>query len=581
MKRLILSLLVLISTLCVSGQTVWHNPQKAEFNPLEGQFWQNEPRSNFFQRFPDRAQKMVSGGIWHLSGHSAGVVINFRTNSPEITVRYGLTAKGATMAHMPLTGASGLDLYAKDAHGANLWIGGRFNFADTCTYKFGTITYSNTSQTKGYEYQLFLPTYNGVEWMEIGVEEGKFFEFVAPRKELPIVAYGTSITQGACASRPGMIWTSILSRKMDRPLYNLGFSGSGRLDSAVIDLISEIEAKIYILDCMPNLHYVESDKLVNLIVTQVNRLREKRPNTPILLTDHLGYPHSEAIRSFRKDELNAINSQKKAFDILIKSGVKNLHHLDYKTIAMPNDATVEGIHPTDWGMQVYADAYENMLRKVLDEPIGDIVTTIPVRQRREPDTYEWLDRHEKIITDNKTNRYKGAFLGNSIFHHWGGVENFSYQRGADSWNSNFTDYHNHGCGFDRIENVLWRIYHDEFSGVDYKEIVLKIGTNNLSVKNSDEEIVTGIEFAINALKKRQPTAEIKVLGILPRRGDEQRIKTLNVKIKTMASKISGCKYQDVGGVLLLETGKINEKMFVDGLHPSKEGYKLIAQELKK
>lgn len=581
MKKLLVSLIIMVAALCVSGQTAWHNPQNEGLNPLEGQYWQNETRENFYQRFPDRAKSRVNKSVWWLSTNCAGVSINFRTNSPTITVRYQTTAPAVAMPHMPLTGSSGLDLYAKDAHGENLWIAGRYSFADTCTYKFGTITYSNTSPTKGYEYQLFLPTYNGVKWMEIGTEEGKFFEFIAPRKELRIVAYGTSITQGACASRPGMIWSSILSRKMDRPLLNYGFSGSGKLDSAVIDLLSEIETKIYIIDCMPNLQGMESGKLTNLIVTQIRRLQEKRPNTPIILADHLGYPHSEAIRSFRTQELNTINSQKKAYDILIEGGAKNIYHLDNKTIAMPNDATVEAIHPTDWGMKVYADAYEKILREVLSEPIGDIITTIPVRQRREPDTYEWTDRHQKIITENKSYNYKGAFIGNSIFHHWGGVENFKHQRGTDSWNSNFAEYHNHGCGYDRIENLLWRIYHDEFLNTNYKEIILKIGTNNISVNNSDEQIVEGIAFSVAALKARQPDAQIKVLGILPRRGMEERIKTLNSKIESKIKTIDQCKYQDIGCVLLTNDGKINEKMFVDGLHPNSEGYKLIALQLKK
>ncbi|MEG1634340.1 MAG: SGNH/GDSL hydrolase family protein, partial [Rikenellaceae bacterium] len=360
--------------------------------------------------------------------------------------------------------------------------------------------------------------------------------------------------------------------------YNFGFSGCGKLETAVVDLIAEIEAKIYIIDCMPNLQNVDSVILVNRIVTQIKRLREKRPTTPIILTDHLGYPHSESIRSYRKDELNANNSQKKAFEILIADGVKDLYHLDYNTLAMPMDATVEAVHPSDWGMQVYADAYEKMLRDILSEPIGNTVTTVPVRQRREPNIYEWLDRHEKMLSDNKTHKYKGAFLGNSIFHHWGGVEGFAYQRGADSWDENFSDYHNHGFGFDRIENVLWRIYHDEFTGISYKKIILKIGTNNISVNNTDEQIVQGIEFVISALQKRQGEAEIKVLGILPRRNNEPRVKVLNEKIKAMVSGIKGCKYQDVGGVLLLKNGKINEKMFVDGLHPNKEGYKLIVNE---
>ena len=112
---------------------------------------------------------------------------------------------------------------------------------------------AKTIENKVITYQLYLPLYNSLEWLEIGVPEEATIHFLALRNEKPIVVYGSSITQGACASRPGMAWTAILERKMDRPLLNFGFSGNGRLEKELIDLISEIDAKIFVLDCLPNL----------------------------------------------------------------------------------------------------------------------------------------------------------------------------------------------------------------------------------------------------------------------------------------------------------------------------------------
>ncbi len=117
------------------------------------------------------------------------------------------------------------------------------------------------------------------------------------RKEKAIVIYGTSIAQGACASRPGMSWAAILGRKMDRPVINLGFNGSGRLEPPVIDLLSELDAKIYILDCMPNLTtdswkflgIKNGEQLKKRVLDAVRKLRIKQPNTPILLADHAGF----------------------------------------------------------------------------------------------------------------------------------------------------------------------------------------------------------------------------------------------------------------------------------------------------
>ena len=362
-KRTLILLILCFTSFSSFGQTKWYNPQDCKFNPLEGQHLQEEQRINFYNRLPDIYKPLVRVPVWSLSKHTAGISINFESDSPNIIVRYATTSTNYAMSHMPATGVSGVDLYAKDKDGASIWLAGKNHFADTVTYSFKGINYRHDG---GYKYRLFLPTYNGVKWLEIGVDQGKSFTFTKPRKLQPIVAYGTSITQGACASRPGMIWSSIVSRKMDMPLYNFGFSGNGRLEDELIDLIGGIEAEVYIIDCMPNLQSMEEEKLVNLIVKQVKRLRALRPDTPIILTDHLGYPHSAAYESYKKLEQNSIKSQKIAFDKLVEEGVTELYHLDYDSIALPTDATVEAIHPTDWGMQVYAEAYEKILRKILD-----------------------------------------------------------------------------------------------------------------------------------------------------------------------------------------------------------------------
>ncbi len=117
------------------------------------------------------------------------------------------------MLHMPATGVSGVDLYAKNSDGKWLWCKGNYSFADTINYNFRNITPNDNYHKMGREYHLYLPLYNSVEWMEIGTEEDALFEPIPIRKEKPIVVYGTSIAQGGCASRPGMAWTSILERK--------------------------------------------------------------------------------------------------------------------------------------------------------------------------------------------------------------------------------------------------------------------------------------------------------------------------------------------------------------------------------
>lgn len=109
----------------------------------------------------------------------------------------------------------------------------------------------------GYEFRLYLPLYNEVEWIEVGIDSAARFEWLPLREERPVVAYGTSILQGGCASRPGMAWTNILSRKIDRTVMNFGFSGSGRMERETVELIAENDAKAWIIDCVPNMNHLE------------------------------------------------------------------------------------------------------------------------------------------------------------------------------------------------------------------------------------------------------------------------------------------------------------------------------------
>ena len=268
----------------------WFNPAQSDFNVVDNQGWPNDKLSDY-DRLPEKANSTVRESVWNLSRHSTGLKIRFRSNSDNIIVRYHVDGN-MEMPHMPATGVSGVDLYAKNSNGDWLWNRGKYSFGDTVKYVFSGINPNDTYHDYGREYQLYLPLYNSVGWLEIGVPDDSKFEFLPVRLEKPIVVYGTSIAQGACASRPGMAWTSILDRKMDRPLVNLGFSGNGRLEENVIDLIAEVDAKVYVLDCLPNLTPNKQRTLQDvhkLIISAVHQLRGKRPKTPILLVEHDGY----------------------------------------------------------------------------------------------------------------------------------------------------------------------------------------------------------------------------------------------------------------------------------------------------
>ena len=138
-------------------------------------------------------------------------------------------------------------------------------------------------------------------------------------------------------------------------------------------------------------------------------------------------------------------------------------------------------------------------------------------------------------------------------------------------------YMNMGCGWDRIENLLWRVQHGELDGYKAERVVVMIGTNNLAM-DSNEDIVDGIEFLLANVRARQPEAMIRVVGLLPRRGQEERIKEVNIRLRRMA-QLGGYDYVDVGERLLQADGKINEGYFTDGLHPNNAGYSRIVEQI--
>ena len=196
---------------------VWHDVREWG---VEGKGWSDTEK--YFDRFPARAKETLRPAVWGLSRHSAGMMVHFRTDATTIFGDLTVTSPSLAMPHMPATGVSGLDLYAEDDAGALQWLAVTMPKAQTTT---GPIISDITPGPRNFA--IYLPLYNGTESLKIGVPEGASFEPIAPRTENPIVFYGTSITHGACASRPGMPHPAILGRRLNLPVMNLGFSGNG------------------------------------------------------------------------------------------------------------------------------------------------------------------------------------------------------------------------------------------------------------------------------------------------------------------------------------------------------------------
>ena len=312
---------------------------------------------NYFDRLPARAKPIVRDAVWILSQDSAGISVRFEADTTAIYVRYALRKSNLAMGHMPATGVSGCDLYGRDEKGWH-WIATKTPAEQDVV---GALSKQIAPGKR--TYVINFPLYNGVKSFEIGLPKDAAFAPIPPRKEKPILIYGTSITQGGCASRPGMAFPAILGRRLDRPMLNFGFSGNGRMEVEVAQFLAELDPAIFILDCVANMGAVPATERT---IAVVKLLREHHKETPILLLDERIWasaplvPHLVENHKERSAELRA------AYDQLKSAGVENLHFRPGDDlIGADGEATVDGSHPTDLGMMRYADALEPDLRRLV------------------------------------------------------------------------------------------------------------------------------------------------------------------------------------------------------------------------
>ena len=366
-----------------------------EFDPIDvgaevhGSGW--ESLAGRFVRLEDSAEGLVRKPVWDLSRNSAGLSLVFRSNTRRLELSFDVFGwKG--MNHMPATGVSGVDLFAYKPDGEELWCAAKFmpqfkeeyievpaTGSQTATaqtsstpssaqartvrvtrvaYSFEQIDYEEGCEE--YEWHLYLPLYNTVENFRMAVEEGCRLEWVPRDERQPIVVYGTSIAQGACATRPGMAWTNLVERELRYPVVNLGFSGNGKLEAELFALLDQIDAGVYIIDCLPNIKV--TDNFEEKLEAGIKLLREHH-SCPILVVDHSGHTNERTnlSRCF-PDELN--RRQAALVKRLRKEGIKQLYHLTRNEIAWDKDSMVEGIHPNDRGMMQQAEAVCGKLRQI-------------------------------------------------------------------------------------------------------------------------------------------------------------------------------------------------------------------------
>ncbi len=235
-----------------------------------------------YDRLPARAEGVVRPEVWNLSRHSAGIRIGFRTDATSIHARWTLTEAQLAKHHMAATAVSGLDLYVDLGDGYR-WagIGRPENFPDN-----EAVLLDGAVEGKK-RCLIYLPLYNGVSSVSVGVPKGCALESIPDLAEsLPILFYGTSITHGASATRPGSAHVQKIGRGLGLPTINLGFWGNGKMEPEVAELVAEVDARLYLIDCLPNM---DADLVTECGEAFVQIVRKTRPTAPVLMVEDRTY----------------------------------------------------------------------------------------------------------------------------------------------------------------------------------------------------------------------------------------------------------------------------------------------------
>ena len=326
----------------------------------EGRGWTNTRA--FYDRLPAKAEAIVRKPVWELSRDSAGMCVRFITDATTIRARWALTESWLYLPNMTAIGKSGLDLYVRMDNGHWHWLA-----VGQPTAQTNSVTLVEHLIPGKREYLLYLPLYNGTRFVEIGVPQGAALVKAGawgPGERKPIVFYGTSIQQGLSASRPGMVHSAILGRRFDWPTTNLGFSGEGKMEPEMADLLAELDPSVYVLDCLPNM---VADQIKERVEPFVRKLRTAHPRTPIVLVEDRTMQDAFLV-SGRMEyyHLKDRAELKAAYDRLQKSGVKALYYIHGEHLfGDDGEASVDGSHPSDLGFMRQAEIFAKVLGPLL------------------------------------------------------------------------------------------------------------------------------------------------------------------------------------------------------------------------
>ena len=316
---------------------------------------------NLFQRIDKEDAINMPKPVQSLAMQSAGIYLIFETNSTLIAARWKL-GEEKYMANMTPIAHSGLDLYCL--------VKGKWQYVNVGKPAKGLLHQDQVIvqhlDTTLKRFMLYLPLYNAVNELEIGVDKKAVIG--APKNmdiahTKRIVVYGSSIVQGASASRPGMAYPAIMQRKLGFEVINLGFSGNAKMEIEVAQYLATVPADFFVLDCIPN---QSPEQVSERAIPFIKYLKAKRPNTPIVILESViretGY--FDQLMGKRVQQQN--ENIKQAYLQLKKEKYTGLFYISADQLTgKDHEATIDGTHLTDLGFVRIADAVMKVIKKAM------------------------------------------------------------------------------------------------------------------------------------------------------------------------------------------------------------------------
>ena len=343
----------------------WINPVESQAVKVYGFNWFYEDyRYHRLPKYSDELVKTLEGSVDVLSNNSTGGIVAFKSNTKLLKVKVELSYM-FHMGHMAYTGQAGFDVYRGKTFQ-------ELKFIKSTNFNFSNFSYEYTLidtdlEQEEYLYVLNFPLYASVKSLEIGIDPSSKIDPVNDlfKNKGRIVFYGTSITQGGCASRPGLNFTQIISRRLERECLNYGFSGNGKGHIEIAEILSSIkDVELFVLDYQANVTY---DRLTVTLDPFVKMIRSKYPNVPILIMSRV-VASSEIHHLKSSDYTESSRDFQKAYVEENEKQDSNLYYLDGSQLLGFDDheCTVDGIHPNDLGFMKMADVLTPIIDDILN-----------------------------------------------------------------------------------------------------------------------------------------------------------------------------------------------------------------------